>query len=72
MTKKDEAVFDKAFKKMEAKGYFSELQAKTKTKPQTKSKTKPALKITKKTNHGAGSVSNTRVALKVPLAAQKR
>jgi len=38
---RDEAVFDKAFAKMKAKGYFIELRAKAKTKPQTKSKTKP-------------------------------
>jgi len=30
MTKKDEAVFAKAFEKMEAKGYFKELQTKNK------------------------------------------
>jgi hypothetical protein len=41
MTKKDEAVFAKAFEKMEAEGYFDDLQAKTEAKPTTKCKFKP-------------------------------
>jgi phage regulator Rha-like protein len=75
MTKRDEAVFDKAFKKMEAKGYFTELREKTKAKPQAKSNTKPmALKTAKKLRQrtAADSVSSARSALNVPLAAQKR
>jgi len=41
MTKRDEAVFAKAFEKMEAKGYFTELQTKAKAKLKPKSNTKP-------------------------------
>jgi hypothetical protein len=70
MTKRDEAIFAKAFEKMEAKGYFKELR--TKAKP--KSNTKPtALKVTKKTRQRtvADSVSSTRSTLKVPLVAHK-
>jgi hypothetical protein len=69
MTKRDEAVFDKAFEKMEAKGYFVGLRAKA------KSNAKPtALKTAKKPRQrtAADSVSSAGAALKVPLAAQKR
>jgi len=72
MTKRDEAVFAKAFEKMEEKGYFTELRTKAKTKPKAKSSTRPTvLKVTKKPRQQAvaDSVSSTRPALKVPLAA---
>jgi len=72
MTKKDEVVFDKAFAKMEAKGYFTELRAKVKQK--AKPKTKPRAKVVKKTRRQvvAASASSSRSALSVPLAANKR
>jgi len=71
MTKRDEAVFAKAFEKMEAKGYFTELRTKANAKPKAKSSTKPtAIKVTKKPRQRtvADSVSSTRSTLKVPLA----
>ena len=76
MTKRDEAVFAKAFEKMEAKGYFTELRTKAKSKPQAKSKSNAkttVLKVTKKPRQRAvaDSVSSARPALKVPLAAHK-
>jgi len=74
MTKRDEAVFAKAFEKMEKKGYFTELRAKTKVKPKAKSNAKPtALKVTKKSRQRtvADSVSSTRSTLKVPLVSHK-
>jgi hypothetical protein len=75
MTKRDEAIFAKAFEKMEAKGYFTEIQAKTKVKPKAKSNAKPkVLKTAKKLRQrtAADSVSSARYAPKVPLSAQKR
>ncbi|MCL1955656.1 MAG: hypothetical protein FWF61_07015 [Brevinematales bacterium] len=73
MTKRDEAVFAKAFAKMEAKGCFTELRAKS--KHQAKSKVKlTALKAAKKQRQqaAADSVSAARSTLTVPLAANKR
>jgi len=71
MTKRDEAVFAKAFEKMEAKGCFTEL--KVKTKHQVKSKTKPTtLKAAKKQYRQAEAVSAASSALSVPLSANKR
>jgi len=72
MTKRDEAVFAKAFEKMEKKGYFTELRAKAKYKPKAKSNAKPmALRVAKKSRQRtvADSVSSTRSAPKIPLAA---
>ena len=41
MTKRDKEVFDKAFKKMEAKGYFKESRTKSaKSKAKSKQKNK--------------------------------
>jgi len=71
MTKRDEAVFDKAFEKMEAKGCFVKLQAKAKAKTQAGSKP-AAFKVAKKQGRRAASVSSTISGLKVPLAAQKK
>jgi len=79
MTKRDEAVFAKAFEKMKAKGYFDELQAKGKAK--SSGKTGPATRITpviskigkKPHQKAAASVFSSRnVADKIPLVASKK
>jgi len=73
MTKRDEAVFEKAFKKMEAKGYFEGLRTKAKARTQAKTKT-TALKDAKKPRQrvAADSISSVRSRSKAPLAAHKR
>jgi len=76
MTKRDEAVFAKAFEKMDANGYFTELRTKTKTKSKAKSNinAKPTVsRASKKMRQRtvADSVSSTRPTVKVPLAAHK-
>jgi hypothetical protein len=73
MTKRDEAVFAKAFEKMKAKGYFDELQAKSKTN--TNGKTMPVIsKIGRKSRQQkvTASISSRNVANKTPLAASKK
>jgi len=77
MTKRDEAVFVKAFDEMEAKGYFTELRVKVKQKARHKAKSnaKPTvLKAAKKQRQrvATDSVSSARSAVNVPLAANKR
>jgi hypothetical protein len=75
MTKREEVVFDKAFAKMEAKGYFTEIRARAKNKAKAKAKAKPmALKTVKKPRQQAvaDSISSSRSAMNVPLAANKR
>jgi hypothetical protein len=75
MTKRDEAVFVKAFEKMEAKGYFVELRARAKLKAEAKSE---ALKTAKKPREQAvadsvpSSISNRGAMAKLPLAAHKK
>jgi len=69
MTKRDKAVFDKAFAKMEAKGCFSKLRGKGKlqAKPTTlKTAKKPRRRVK------ANSVSSAGTAVKTPLVANKR
>jgi len=66
MTKRDEAVFAKAFEKMKAKGYFDEIQAKGKVMPVIS-------KINRKSHQKvSASVSSRNVANKTPLAASKK
>ena len=65
MTVRDESVFDKAFKKMEKKGYFAEL--KTKTKAKTAVKSAPHRRTAASPAPGRGVT-----AMKVPLSAKKR
>jgi len=73
MTKRDEAVFVKAFEKMKAKGYFNGLQAKCKTKPNGKA-TLVISKIGRKSHQQkvSASVSSRNVTNKTPLAASKK
>ena len=75
MTKKDEAVFAKAFKEMEAEGCFNELRTRSKSKSQIKPAAKAASvipKIGKKSNQQKASVSSRSYAHKASLAASKK
>ena len=73
MTKRDEAVFAKAFEKMKAKGYFDGLQAKGKTK--ANGKVTPAISKAGRKPHQqkvSASVSSRNVAHRTPLLASKK
>ena len=73
MTKRDEAVFAKAFEKMKAKGYFDEIQAKSKTK--SNGKAMPVISKSSRKSHQqkvSASVSSRNAANKPPLAASKK
>jgi len=73
MTKRDEAVFAKAFEKMKAKGYFDGLQAKGKTK--TNGKAMPVISNFGRKPHRqkiSASVSSRNVANKTPPVASKK
>jgi hypothetical protein len=72
MTKRDKAVFDKAFAKMKAKGYFDDPQAEDKDKSIVNDKPiiiKAGKKSRKKTD---ASVSSQYVADRVPIAASEK
>ena len=84
MTKRDEAVFAKAFEKMEAEGCFEELRAKAKHKPVTKAcyEVKPLqdkpIVLVKPAASRAGKklpqkvTASHSIAKKAPLAASKK
>lgn len=77
MTKRDNAVFAKAFEEMEAKGYFNEIQAKIKAERQAKSVAETIKPVVPKTGKkprqkAPASVSSWNVADKAPLAASKK
>ena len=82
MTKRDEAVFAKAFEKMESEGCFEELRAKAKQKPAARAKVKsmqdkpitlakpPETRTGKKLPQKASGSQS--IAKKSPLAASKK
>jgi hypothetical protein len=77
MTKRDEAVFVKAFEEMEAEGCFNELRAKAKSKSHIKPTAKAApviSKIGRKPHQQkvSASVSSRNAAHRTPLAASKK
>jgi len=73
MTKKDEAVFAKAFKEMEAEGCFNELRTRSKSQIKPAAKAASVIpKIGKKSNQQKASVSSRSYAHKASLAASKK
>jgi len=76
MTKRDEAVFVKAFKEMEAEGCFNELRARAKCKSHIKPAAKATPVVSKIGRNSrqkvSASVSRRNVANKPPLAASKK
>jgi hypothetical protein len=71
MTKRDKAVFDKAFARMEAKGYFVKLHTKAVAKVQANPTTLRAIQKPRRQTTPV-SVSRAASAGKAPLAAKKK
>jgi len=73
MTKRDEAVFAKAFKKMDAKGYFVGLKAKAMSRSKAKHKSLVLMTAAKPLRKSkVNSVSSRNAAMRNPLSAREK